>query len=207
MKQIHPVLLHALEPFLKVLESARLEELQVVPGVSAQYWCGQQVVEHLIMTSERSRTELTRHLEHRRMKMGKRTLLQAVIKSHLFWFRNMPRGILAPRSLRTEEWTPMSGSELAEKLLNATRELDAVLANSRRAFGMEPCGEHWMYGPLRVEDWRAYHAIHIQHHLKQLKADIAYAQNPPSLEQQLNVMNSGWLGSRKAKQPNEALKH
>jgi hypothetical protein len=200
MRQIHPVLLHVLAPYQKVLEGASLEELQVVPGLSAQYWCGQQVVEHLMMTMERSRSELTKRLEQRRSKMSKRSLLQAIIKSHLFWFRSMPRGILAPRSLRPAEWTPASGSVLAEKLLVACKGLDDVLVSSRRAFGMEPCGEHWMYGPLRVEDWRAYHAIHLQHHMKQLKAAIAYAKNPPSLaDQKLDVLSSGWFGSGKPK--------
>lgn len=178
-RNIHPVIERDLEPFCEILRGASLAELQVIPGVSAQYWCGQQVVEHLLLTLERSREELTLRLEQRRLKMHKRTLLQAVIKSHLFWFHSMPRGIIAPRSLRPEEWTPMNGSELAVRLLDAAQEVDGLLAMCRRVYGMEPCGEHWMYGPLRVEDWRAYHAIHIHHHLKQLKTAIDYARNPP----------------------------
>lgn len=199
-RQIHPVLQNALNSFCEVLGSASLEELQVVPGISAQYWCGQQVVEHVLMTMERSHLELTKHLEQKRLRMAKRSFLQTVIKSHLFWFRNMPRGIIAPRSLRPVDWTPMSGAELSSKIMCAGAELDAVLVNSRRAFGMEPCGEHWMYGPLRVEDWRAYHAIHIQHHLKQLKSAIAYAKNPPApVDQSLDALSGTWFTDSKYK--------
>lgn len=171
--------------FCDFLRDATQDELQVIPGVSAQYWCGQQVVEHILMTLERSRVELALRIEQRRLKMKKRTLLQAVIKSHLFWFHNMPRGILTPRSLRPEEWTPMNGNALSERLLDAAKVVDDLLAVCRRVYGMEPCGEHWMYGPLRVEDWRAYTAIHIRHHLKQLKVAVNYARNPPPEPEQV----------------------
>lgn len=169
-----------LNAFCALLRGTSREELQLIPGISAQYWCGQQVVEHLLLTMERTRTELTHRLEQRRLRMHKRTLLQAVIKSHLFWFQRMPRGIITPRSLRPESWTPMDGAELAARLEDAARKTDGLLVMCRRVFGMEPCGEHWMYGPLRVEDWRAYTAIHIHHHEKQLKAAIEYARNPPA---------------------------
>jgi hypothetical protein len=184
-RKIHPVLSRELTLFCEFLRGATLEELQVIPGVSAQYWCGQQVVEHLLMTLERSRVELALRIEQRRLKMKKRTLLQAVIKSHLFWLHNMPRGILTPRSLRPEEWTPMSGTELADRLLDMAKIVDDLLAVCRRVYGMEPCGEHWMYGPLRVEDWRAYTSIHIRHHLKQLKVAVDYARNPPPEPEQV----------------------
>ncbi len=169
-----------LRAFCDLLRGASREELQLIPGVSAQYWCGQQVVEHLLLTLERSRAELALRLEQRRLRMHKRTLLQAVIKSHVFWFHRMPRGVITPRGLRPETWEPMSGAELAARLMDAARGVDELLAMCRRVYGMEPCGEHWMYGPLRVEDWRAYTAIHIHHHQKQLKVAIEYARNPPA---------------------------
>ena len=71
------------------------------------------------------------------------------------------------------------------RLLDAAKVVDNLLAVCRRVYGMEPCGEHWMYGPLRVEDWRAYTAIHIRHHLKQLKVAVNYARNPPPEPEQV----------------------
>jgi hypothetical protein len=34
---------------------------------------------------------------------------------------------------------------------------------------MERVGRHFLLGPLRIDQWRRYHAVHLQHHLGQVR--------------------------------------
>jgi len=174
---MHPVLSSALESFTNELSKAGLEDLQASPNPGTHLWCSQQVVEHLLMAIEHSKMELTRRSANSRLPMTPHTMLQCVIKSQLFWFGSMPHGLIAPHSLRPVTWVPADGPALALRLSEATQELDRILVGCRRFYGMEPCGEHPIYGPLRVEEWRAYHARHIRHHLPQLKAALAFSRS------------------------------
>jgi hypothetical protein len=33
---------------------------------------------------------------------------------------------------------------------------------------MERVGRHFLLGPLRVDQWRRYHVLHLQHHTRQM---------------------------------------
>ena len=35
---------------------------------------------------------------------------------------------------------------------------------------MERVGRHFLLGPLRIDQWRRYHVLHLRHHLKQMSA-------------------------------------
>jgi len=174
---MHPIFSSALESFTNELSAASLEDLQVSPGVGMHRWCGQQIVEHLLMTIERSKVEIDRRLASPRQPMTSRSLIQRIIKAALFWFGTMPRGVLAPRSLHPYQWIPADGRALASRLTVASCQLDNLLVVARRVYGMEPCGEHHIYGPLRVEEWRAYHAKHIRHHLVQLRSALVFSRS------------------------------
>jgi len=39
------------------------------------------------------------------------------------------------------------------------------------------CGEQSMFGVMRVDEWRRYHAVHAKHHLPHLKNAIRFARN------------------------------
>jgi hypothetical protein len=64
-------------------------------------------------------------------------------------------------------------------MLSEAKDLSDVLAACRFAFGLRPCGSHPIYGPMRVEEWRVYHAVHCQHHLRQFREAIAFARTHP----------------------------
>jgi hypothetical protein len=65
---------------------------------------------------------------------------------------------------------------LSARLLAEAEELSKVLAECRLAFGTRPCGNHPIYGALRVEEWRNYHAVHIRHHIPQFRECVAFAR-------------------------------
>ena len=59
--------------------------------------------------------------------------------------------------------------ELVQRLETAIESLDATMDECRHRFGMERVGRHFLLGPLRIDQWRRYHAVHLQHHLRQVR--------------------------------------
>jgi hypothetical protein len=177
---MHPVLASAAYAFTEELAPVRLAEAQISPDPILNRWCGQQVAEHLILCMRRSREDLQRCLRSKSSGSKKSTLLQHALTLQLF-FGRMSRGIQALPSLTPVSFTPEDGTMLSARLLAEAEELSKVLAECRLAFGLRPCGDHPIYGPLRVEEWRHYHAVHLRHHLKQFKETIAFARKQPEM--------------------------
>ena len=88
----------------------------------------------------------------------------------------MPRGVFTSLALRPGQFVPQDGKELAARFLAAAEDANRVLDDCRLAFGMRPCGYHPMYGPLRVEEWRVYHAVHCRLHQQQFEETIRFAR-------------------------------
>jgi tetrahydromethanopterin S-methyltransferase subunit G len=85
---------------------------------------------------------------------------------------HMPKGVGAPHEITPKAGMPAAGvRELTERLENSIELLDATLDRCRQRFGMERVGRHFLLGPLRVDQWRRYHVLHLRHHLRQM-ADV-----------------------------------
>ena len=63
--------------------------------------------------------------------------------------------------------------QLGDLLRQEIDAMDRLLDRCRRKFGMERVAVHPFLGPLRVDQWRRFHAVHGLHHLNQLRAVIA----------------------------------
>jgi hypothetical protein len=84
---------------------------------------------------------------------------------------HMPKGVGAPREITPSATLPATGvRELTERLETSIELLDATLDQCRHRFGMERVGRHFLLGPLRIDQWRRYHVLHLRHHLKQMSA-------------------------------------
>lgn len=172
---MHPVLARAAYAFAEEVAAIDLAEAQISPDPKLNRWCGQQVVEHLILSMKKSREELQRSLRSKSSRSKRSTLLQHALSFQLF-FGSMSRGLPALPSLTPVTFTPQDGMMLSARLLAEAEELSNLLAECRLAFGLRPCGNHPIYGPLRVEEWRHYHAVHLRHHLKQFKESVVFAR-------------------------------
>lgn len=62
----------------------------------------------------------------------------------------------------------MTGSELVVAMKNELEHMDRLLDTCRDQFGMQRIASHFIFGPLRVDQWRRFHVVHGRHHLKQL---------------------------------------
>lgn len=173
---MHPVLKSSLEPLAQLIASVTLEEAQVSPLPGQGRWCAQQIMEHLMLSYELTSTSVSRQLKTGRVPKNRRSILRFVLRVQTIGMGYMPDGVPAIRSVRPDEFTPESGSAIAERFLDAAEEMDRLLVAARKKFGIQACGEHPLYGVMRVDEWRRYHAVHARHHLKQLRNAIRYAR-------------------------------
>jgi hypothetical protein len=175
---MHPVLKSALEPLAQLVESVTQQEAQVPPLPGQGRWCAQQIMEHLILTYELTSSVVSRQLKSGRVPKHRRSILEFILRVQTIGLGYMPGGIPAIRAVRPGEYTPQSGAEIAKRFLKAAEEMDVQLVAARKKFGIQICGEHPMFGVMRVDEWRRYHAVHARHHLKQLRNAIRYARSP-----------------------------
>jgi hypothetical protein len=160
------------------MASVTLEEAQVPPLPGQGRWCAQQIVEHLILSYQLTSTAVSRQLKSGRIPKNRRSILEFVLRVQTIGMGYMPQGAPTIRAVRPGEYTPESGADLAQRFLKAAEDMDELLVAARKKFGIQACGEHPLFGIMRVDEWRRYHAIHARHHLKQLKNAIRYARTP-----------------------------
>jgi hypothetical protein len=157
-----------------------LSEAQVLPDSEHHRWCGQAVVEHLILDFQHSRNELQKRLKSGEPPSRSASLLQWILKTQVCFFGRMSDGVSASLLLRPDHFFPQDGPALAARLLAEAEELNKALSKCRIVFGLRPCGYHPMYGPLRVEEWRVYLAVHCRHHQRQFEQTIRFARKYPA---------------------------
>lgn len=153
-----------------------MEEAQAAPTPGAGRWCAQQVIEHLMLTYEMTSETVSRHLKSGKAASKGRSPLLSLLRMQVIGLGRMPRGVPAVHAARPRNFTPMDGPALRERFFASAEAMDALLSEARKKFGVEPCGDHWFYGGLRVDEWRRYHATHARHHLRQLKAAVEHAR-------------------------------
>lgn len=178
---MHPVLAKNVDAVARLIQDLSVQEAQISQHPEIHAWSAQQVVEHLILTFQHSEKLLGEALSKRRPSPYRRTLRQRILKAQFSWFGVMPHGVPALRSLRPYEVVAQSGAELAARFLAEAEKLDHLLTECRKSCGLLPCGIHPIYGSLRVEEWRQYHAVHCRHHLPQLRSAVANASRKADL--------------------------
>lgn len=176
---MHPVLADSVFPLAEHVAGVSLVEAQVSPSTDTRRWSGQQVVEHLILSFRQSREELQKRLKIDRSPSRSASWVQWIIKVQVCVFHWMPEGVPTSYALRPTGLEPQDGPTLAARFVEEAEMLNKALADARIVFGMRPCGYHPMYGPLRVEEWRVYHAVHCRHHMRQFDAAIDFARSHP----------------------------
>jgi hypothetical protein len=177
---MHPVLKSALEPVADQVVSLSLEEAQVAPLPGQGRWCAQQIIEHLILTYKLTSDSVSRQLRTGRVPKNHRSVLELFLRIQTLGLGHMPDGVPSMRAVRPTDYTPEAGPALVERFLNAAEEMDKLLIDGRKKFGIQACGEHPFFGVMRVDEWRRYHAVHARHHLKQIQNAIRFARSSKS---------------------------
>jgi hypothetical protein len=158
------------------------EATQLHPNKLSYKWNAQQVVEHLVMGYRLTTEALETRLKKGRLsRKHRRTYLQWSLQMMILTFGAMPRGVpaLDETTPKPGRFRPMSGPELGGLLRREIETMDVALDACRRRFGIERVGIHPFLGPLRVDQWRRFHAVHGHHHLTQLRSVLAQVAPHP----------------------------
>ncbi len=184
---MHAVLERVVSQISSELLGLDAETTQLHPYGFTYKWSAQQVVEHLVLGYRLTSSALENRLNKGRLSRNhKRTYLQWSLQLMILTFGKLPRGVPA-----LDETTPVAGSfaamdgrQLSDLLRQEIDAMDAMFDRCRRKFGMERVAVHPFLGPLRVDQWRRFHAVHALHHLNQLReviAQVAPQQVPVTL--------------------------
>jgi len=174
---MHPVLKSALQPLADQISPVSAEQAQIPPLPGQGRWSAQQIMEHLILSYDLTSTTVSRQLKTGRIPKNRRNLLEFLLRVQTIGLGYMPNGVPAIRTVRPGTLDRESGSEIAERFLAAAEEMDGLLVEARKKFGIQAAGEHPIFGVMRVDEWRRYHAVHARHHGPQLRAAIRYARS------------------------------
>lgn len=167
---MHAVLRLAFDDLAQELSRFDAKSAHVHPRGFEHCWTVRQIVTHLILSMDATRTELETWLAKGKLPgHAQRTRAEWALQLMVLSAGHMPRGVPAPRETTPSDDDGLTGvGDLRARLENATEMLDATLDRCRHRFGMERVGRHFLLGPLRVDQWRRYHALHLSHHLRQM---------------------------------------
>jgi len=179
---MHAVLERVVDQISSEVRHLDADATQRHPKGLVYKWNAQQVIEHLVLGYRMTTEALETRLKKGRLSSKhRRTYLQWSLQMMILTFGAMPHGVPA-----LEETMPkpgsvpdLSGRELADLLRREIEAMDTMLDACRRRFGIERVGIHPFLGPLRVDQWRRFHAVHGHHHLIQLRSVLAQVAPDP----------------------------
>ncbi len=168
---MHAVLQQVFDSYSSDLSGKPAPWCQLHPREDERLWSAQELIEHLVLTCRSTSRVLDKRLERGHPTSDHSTPIQWVLQMILLSFGRMPRGAPAPIFARPDQlhWTAMSGAELAELLRREIDQMDELLDRCRQRFGLQRVATHFLLGPLRPDQWRRFHVIHMRHHLGQLR--------------------------------------
>jgi Protein of unknown function (DUF1569) len=167
---MHAVFQSAFRELTEELGQFDATSANVHPCGRPHCWSVQQIVEHLVLSMDGTRAILQERLTKGRPgRHVRRSRTEWALQLMILSAGHMPRGVGAPRETTPKESLPSTGvRELVQRLEAAIELLDATLDESRHRFGMERVGRHFLLGPLRIDQWRRYHVLHLRHHHTQI---------------------------------------
>jgi DinB superfamily len=167
---MHAVLQQVFDSYRAELSGKPTDWCQLHPGQDERLWSAQEVIEHLVLTCRSTSRVLDKRLERGRPTADHSSPAQWLLQLFMLSFGRMPRGAPAPVFARPDQlhWPPMNGAELVDLLRQEIEPMDALLDRCRERFGLQRVATHFVLGPLRPDQWRRFHVVHLRHHLGQL---------------------------------------
>jgi hypothetical protein len=154
------------------LHSLDATQTQLHPPTRPDKWSIQQIIEHLLLTYSSTETAITARLAKRTPTRAKPTLTHRVFQFAVTRCLYFPTGRVAPPMVTPQPTThPLSGEDLTQATARHLADLDLLFNEAETVFGAaSQCASHAVLGPLNIGQWRKFHLVHGEHHLKQIAA-------------------------------------
>jgi hypothetical protein len=147
-------------------------QTQLRPPSRPNKWSIQQIIEHLLLTYSSTETAINARLAKRTPTRATPTLTHRVFQIAVTRCGYFPTGREAPEIVTPQPTThPLSGNDLAQAAAERLAHLDQLFTEAETLFGSAiQCASHAVLGPLNFPQWRRFHLVHGEHHLKQIAA-------------------------------------
>jgi hypothetical protein len=167
---MHAVLRQVFDSYRDELAARPLDWCQLHPLQDERLWSAQEIIQHLVLTCRTTSRVLQKRLERGRPTSDRSSLLQWLLQRMILSLGYLPRGAPAPAFTRPDQLQlpHMNGAELIGLLNHEIDTMDSLLDQCRQRFGMQRVATHFVLGPLRPDQWRRFHVVHMRHHLDQL---------------------------------------
>ena len=154
------------------LQSLDETQTQLRPPSRLTKWSIQQIVEHLLLTYASTETAINARLAKRTPTGASPTLAHRIAQFAVTRCGYFPTGREAPPMVAPQPSTyPLSGADLTEATAEHLVRLDLLFNEAETLFGpASQCANHNVLGPLNIDQWRKFHLVHGEHHLKQIAA-------------------------------------
>jgi hypothetical protein len=134
-------------------------------------WSIHQIVHHLLLTYSSTATAFESRLAKGTPTLSRPTLNHRLIQFVVVTLGQMPGRRQAPPEVDPSRPNiPLSGEQLADSASETLSQLDLILDQASRAFGLVPCQSHFALGPLTASQWSRFHLSHGRHHIRQIMA-------------------------------------
>jgi hypothetical protein len=131
-------------------------------------WCTAEILEHLYLTYTGTIKGFERCLEAGKPLARVPTWNDRFRTFVVVGIGHLPEGRTAPKNATPRGLPPEQVlAEVAEKI----RAMDAVITQAEEKYGKRTrLLDHPILGPLQGREWRKFHWVHGQHHVKQMRA-------------------------------------
>lgn len=169
---MHPSFERVVTEYRAALEALSAEALERHPRGDPARWSPRQVVEHLRLTYRRSGSAFQERLEKGRITKSRSQPRQRLLQFVMLRLGYFPSGRAAPAMVwpRDAPSCEMDGGTLVGAFSHELDTMDGLLSRCERQFGGLKLTSHQVLGPLTAAEWRKFHVLHAQHHLKQIES-------------------------------------
>lgn len=160
---MHPLLartLHAIEAQVEGMAPEALERHP--PGK----WSAANILEHLAITYDGTRRNFQKCLDTGQRRATHATLRQRLGVLVIIEMGRFPDGTRAPAPTVP---TGLPAAAALRAVRDNLQALDRAMLECEATFGARrPIADHPLFGPLSLRQWRRFHWIHAQHHMRQI---------------------------------------
>ena len=129
-------------------------------------WCTAEILEHLYLTYTGTIKGFERCIANGQPMARRPQIMDSLRKFVVIRLDYLPEGRKAPKNSVPKG---ISTQQVLENIAAVIAEMDAKIAEAEKKYGERTLLlDHPIIGPLRGQEWRKFHWVHGNHHLKQI---------------------------------------